>query len=223
MYKVYQTTNLVNQKTYIGVHKCSGRCQKNGECQYYGSGTSILRALKKYGRDNFKREILKVFDDKTTALKYEAKVVNEQFVNRPDTYNMTVGGSMPPRHYSHTEEAKEKIRASFDETRRRKLSETAKKNMANRMASGGWTKEEVAKRIETMRKNGSFSDMKSCHTEEAIRKRVVTRKLKGNYSQKNDHLKDKSVVFERTKTRIQRQLKEGKSFSEKTLLKYGLI
>lgn len=51
---VYLTTNLVNGKIYIGQHI--------GELndEYLGSGTCFLAALQKYGRENFKRKILRV-------------------------------------------------------------------------------------------------------------------------------------------------------------------
>jgi len=50
---VYITTNLVNNKKYIGSHTC-----ENLDDGYLGSGTSLILALKKYGIKNFKREIL---------------------------------------------------------------------------------------------------------------------------------------------------------------------
>jgi len=50
---VYITTNLVNEKKYIGSHTC-----KDLNDGYLGSGTYLKLALKKYGVDNFKREIL---------------------------------------------------------------------------------------------------------------------------------------------------------------------
>ncbi len=48
---IYKTTNLVNGKSYIGktVREWNG---------YLGSGKIILRAIEKYGREYFKREIL---------------------------------------------------------------------------------------------------------------------------------------------------------------------
>jgi len=50
---VYVTTNMVNGKKYIG--------QKmfRKDWQYYlGSGTLLKRAIKKYGKENFSREII---------------------------------------------------------------------------------------------------------------------------------------------------------------------
>jgi hypothetical protein len=52
-YIIYKTTNLVNGKFYIGRHKT-----KNIEDGYLGSGKVFRSALKKYGEENFSREIL---------------------------------------------------------------------------------------------------------------------------------------------------------------------
>lgn len=53
MHFIYRTTCLVNGKTYIGQHK------HNCNDKYYlGSGVIIKKAIKKYGKDNFVREIL---------------------------------------------------------------------------------------------------------------------------------------------------------------------
>ena len=48
---VYLTTNLINGKRYIGM-------DSNNNPKYIGSGTLILKAIKKYGSDNFRKEIL---------------------------------------------------------------------------------------------------------------------------------------------------------------------
>lgn len=48
---VYCTVNLINGKKYIGSHI-------HNDDSYLGSGTNIKKAIKKYGRENFKRYIL---------------------------------------------------------------------------------------------------------------------------------------------------------------------
>ena len=50
---IYETTNLINGKKYIGKHKFN-KFDKN----YYGSGIALTKALNKYGKENFKVKIL---------------------------------------------------------------------------------------------------------------------------------------------------------------------
>lgn len=84
-YILYKTTNIVNGKCYIGV--------SNGKNPFYkGSGTALLEAIKFYGTENFKREILEEFSNEQDAFKREAEIVNETFIKRRDTYNIKVGG-----------------------------------------------------------------------------------------------------------------------------------
>lgn len=52
---VYLTTNIVNGKIYVGQHTIT-----SGDWKYIGSGTLFKRALEKYGKENFKRRILKL-------------------------------------------------------------------------------------------------------------------------------------------------------------------
>ena len=84
---LYETTNLINNHKYIGVHETN-----NINDRYLGSGKLIKLAIKKYGRENFVREILKFFDNKKDAYKFEKYIVNAEFINRDDVYNITEGG-----------------------------------------------------------------------------------------------------------------------------------
>lgn len=56
IYFIYKTTNLLNNKVYIGAH-LSNTLSFDG---YLGSGIAIKRAVLKYGEENFSREILEI-------------------------------------------------------------------------------------------------------------------------------------------------------------------
>ena len=63
MHYVYLITNKINNKIYIGKRKHDNPEQDS----YMGSGKIISLAIKKYGIDNFKKEILAVFDNEQDA------------------------------------------------------------------------------------------------------------------------------------------------------------
>ena len=110
-YIVYLTTNIVNKKIYIGVHETENPDIFDG---YLGDGvfcnspktynknlTAFHCAVSKYGPSNFKRKTLQVFDTIEEALRLEAELVDQKFIERTDTYNITLGGGMPPKLNKH--------------------------------------------------------------------------------------------------------------------------
>lgn len=86
-YVIYQTTNLINNKIYIGSHKT-----KDLNDAYMGSGKYLNRAFIKYGIENFKKEILFEFDNAKDMYAKEAELVNIEFLKRNDVYNLKIGG-----------------------------------------------------------------------------------------------------------------------------------
>ena len=84
VYTVYQTTCLVNGKTYIGCHKT-----RNPNDSYLGSGVLFSRAVEKYGKENFKKEVLFIFDNPEEMLAKERELV---IVDPDKTYNLDRGG-----------------------------------------------------------------------------------------------------------------------------------
>jgi len=57
-----------------------------------GSGKRLHYAYKKYGIENFTKEILKFFDTSKEAFEYEAEVVNEDLIKDNNCYNIKQGG-----------------------------------------------------------------------------------------------------------------------------------
>lgn len=88
MYYVYQITNLVNNKIYVGRRKHVLPNQDS----YMGSGTQIKNAIRKYGLENFRKDIVQIFESEAECAKLEASIVTKEFCQRFDTYNMHEGG-----------------------------------------------------------------------------------------------------------------------------------
>lgn len=133
---IYKTTNLINNKIYIGQHT-----SKTFDKKYLGSGKKFKQALKKYGVKNFVCEILQTcdsYDELNACEKYWIEKCDSQ--NPSIGYNLCEGGIAPrfdgenhPMYGKHhTEEAKEKNRIAHlgkkasDDTKQ-KISEGNKK------------------------------------------------------------------------------------------------
>lgn len=84
---VYKTINIINHKYYIGFHTL-----ESINDTYLGSGKLLKQAIEKYGKENFTREILHVFENKEEALLKEFELVNELVINDKLSYNLKIGG-----------------------------------------------------------------------------------------------------------------------------------
>lgn len=86
-YYIYQITNLVNNKIYVGVHKTS-----HLDDGYMGSGKVIRHAIEKHGLENFRKDILEFFQNAKDMYAREKEIVTEEFLLREDVYNLRRGG-----------------------------------------------------------------------------------------------------------------------------------
>ena len=84
---IYKITNLVTGDIYVGQHTTS-----NLDDGYMGSGKILIRAIKKYGVENFRKEIQGFYEDKDELNYMERVIVNKDFLARADVYNLTLGG-----------------------------------------------------------------------------------------------------------------------------------
>jgi hypothetical protein len=85
---LYKTTNLINEKYYYGMHSTS-----NLDDNYLGSGDRLRHAIRKYGKENFKREILEMFDSREELVQGEIELITEDLLNDPMCMNIKPGGS----------------------------------------------------------------------------------------------------------------------------------
>lgn len=88
---IYITTNLINGKKYIG------RDSKN-DPTYLGSGHALLKAIKKYGKENFKKEIVEECKSFDELEKREEYWLNHYDAGRSNEFynmhNYSSGGSL---------------------------------------------------------------------------------------------------------------------------------
>jgi hypothetical protein len=85
---LYKTTNLTNNQYYIGIHSTSNL--KDG---YLGSGKRLRYSVRKYGKENFKIEILEFFNNREELISKEVELVNEELINDIQCINLKCGGS----------------------------------------------------------------------------------------------------------------------------------
>lgn len=84
---IYKTTNLVNNKFYVGMHSTD-----NLDDGYFGSGKIIRYSVNKHGIENHKVEILEFLSSREELKKREAEVVNEALLADPLNMNLKFGG-----------------------------------------------------------------------------------------------------------------------------------
>lgn len=108
MYYIYRITNKVNGKTYIGQHK-----YKDLNDNYKGSGKLLWRAYRKYGFENFEKEILySSIQYRVTADDMERfAIVKERALGKAE-YNITDGGQ-GSLGLHHSEETRRKRNESL--------------------------------------------------------------------------------------------------------------
>jgi len=95
-YYTYKITNTINNKYYFGKGSCNCDPEKHS---YMGSSTSLngtstkRGAYEKYGKCNFKKEVIDVFSTEVEAYEDEARLCPIEEANNPMCYNQKCGGT----------------------------------------------------------------------------------------------------------------------------------
>lgn len=133
---IYLTTNLINNKKYIGKHK-SNIFEPD---KYMGSGKYLNFAFKKYGKENFKCSLLEeCFSNKELNDKEIYWISYFNAVDSDDFYNIGIGGE----GYSH------KNHISIVKDNKQKF---IPKDKLNYYLNNGWVKKGLTPTKETINK-----------------------------------------------------------------------
>jgi hypothetical protein len=85
---IYKTINLINGKFYVGK-------DERNKPDYLGSGINLQRAIKKYGKENFIKEILEVCSTREELIEKEKYWIKETKAQELG-YNIAYGGGGQP-------------------------------------------------------------------------------------------------------------------------------
>lgn len=162
---VYLTTNLINQKIYVGVHSTY-----NLNDGYLGSGKLISKAIKKYNKENFQRQILYYCLESDDAYEIESQIVTKEFIKLKNVYNITPGSRCTSKFFtSHPLKGK-----TFEEyyglEKAKNIKEKISLKMKNRPSTRKGTKRPehlIKQSIETM-KSRSYNRICSEETKQKI-------------------------------------------------------
>lgn len=198
---IYKTTNLLNGKIYIGQDLYNNP-------NYYGSGIRLKNAIKKYGKENFRKDILEYCTSQEQLNSREKHwIACFKSTDRSIGYNISPGGDGGPlfKGYKHTEETKAKMRevhtgVGLSEEARKKISLSKK---------GKKRSEEIRRKMSDYRMGNKFHLGKK-HTPEA--------KLKMSLAKKGKPSNRKSYkISEETKEKIRKALTGRKRYDKAEL------
>lgn len=135
---IYITTNLINGKRYLGLKHFNKQWRS-----YIGSGKAFKKALAKYGKENFRRDVIDIAysEEELNQKEYDYSIFFN-VVTSNDWYNLALGGGSTSG-YTFTDEQKLKLSQM---RKGRVLSESAKKKMSESKI-GHPTSEETKRKI----------------------------------------------------------------------------
>ena len=153
---VYETTNLLNGKKYIGKHSTC-----NMDDGYLGSGKHLCNSIKKYGKENFERKILKEFNDEKKAYQYEERLVTKEIVDDRNYYNITTGGNGL---------SSEDVKKQWENPEHKKLMSANMKRLRKDPEFNQKNAEICSKRLKKLWKDLEFRDMMSKTNSKRLKK-----------------------------------------------------
>lgn len=115
---IYLTKNLINNKKYIGQRKWDNE-ETISEDNYLGSGKIFKQAIKKYGEENFEKEILCIcFSQEELNDKEKFYIEKTNAVKSSEYYNIHAGGTGGNTRAGYSEEEMELFRNKMKTARK---------------------------------------------------------------------------------------------------------
>lgn len=194
---IYITTNMVNGKRYLGKKKFD---DDEDWITYLGSGTVLQRAVKKYGAENFHRNIVYFCNslEELNAAEYDLSVYLD-VVESDDWYNLQYGGAGGSEGRIVTETTRRKI--SESNTGKKVHSEEFKEKMRERFKGENnpmFGKPKADEFIEAMRQrmsgesNPNYGKPRSEETKEKIRQSLKGKMIGEKNPNYGKHLSEES-------------------------------
>lgn len=172
---IYKITNKINGKIYIGQH--NGKNPK-----YFGSGILLNPAIKKYGKNNFEREILEYHNNYDDLNDREEELIKYYNCRVPNGYNLRAGGN----NSGHHEITRKKMSESHTGVPKGPMSEKTKKRISESQLNRDKT-QSIKKRKETMLlKDSNIFEKIGRKSSETQKKNGLNKGLNNPNANKND-------------------------------------
>jgi len=176
---IYKTTNLINNKIYIGQHTTD-----NINDDYLGSGKLISYAIKKYGKEKFQKEILEECKTKNDLDKREKYWIKKL---KPE-YNLVEGGTGGYNYFAVIANKLKRTGKTWEEIYGKETSIKLKTKLHNRMIGNKltlnkepWNKGKIGYKIKgrtnKSKEKSSMSLKNSQKHKEAMRNPETRKKL----------------------------------------------
>ena len=213
---IYKTTNILNGKSYIGKHKCDHFDFDS----YKGSGTILADAFKKYGKENFKTELLNSVNGIPVICKSEEELNRSEryyieyfnCTSDPNYYNYIGGGTGGDIYHQLSSEDKLK--------RNKKISDSLKVSFSKK--SPEFYESRAEKKRETLSKLSEEEKNKRKQINSEAQKRVHLNRTEEEKSQISEShktsIKNRSV--EKELLRKQKEKETKNSWTEEQKLCY---
>ena len=194
---IYKITNTVNNKIYIG------KDQYDKE-NYMGSGVLIKRAQKKYGINNFTKEILEICEDAETLIereKYWIKKFNSQDLTIG--YNITSGGDGGDTISNHPE--LDKIKNKISEAGKGRVFSEEHCSNLSKAGKGKTHTEETKAKLKKPKSEAHKQKLRDAATKQWLKQKEA------GYKHSEEHRK---LLSERAKKRWAKRRESGELDTE---------